>query len=48
DARVTIAVGPLFKVLSSEVAGMPDIFRKLHMSWLYSLCAEPWHIAAGK
>ncbi len=48
DARVTIAVGPLFKVLSSEVAGMPDIFRKLHMSWLYSLCAEPWHIALGK
>ena len=48
DARVTIAVGPLFKILSSEVAGMPDIFRKLHMSWLYSLCAEPWHIALGK
>lgn len=48
DARVTIAVGPLFKVLSSEVAGMPEIFRKLHMSWLYSLCAEPWHIALGK
>lgn len=48
DARVAIAVGPLFKVLSSEVAGMPEIFRKLHMSWLYSLCAEPWHIALGK
>ncbi|KJF66854.1 WecB/TagA/CpsF family glycosyltransferase [Rhizobium nepotum] len=48
DARVVIAVGPLFKVLASEVAGMPEIFRKLHMSWLYSLCAEPWHIAAGK
>lgn len=48
SARVTIAVGPLFKVLSSEVAGMPEIFRKLHMSWLYSLCAEPWHIALGK
>ncbi len=48
NARVTIAVGPLFKVLSSEVAGMPEIFRKLHMSWLYSLCAEPWHIALGK
>lgn len=48
DVRVAIAVGPLFKVLSSEVAGMPEIFRKLHMSWLYSLCAEPWHIALGK
>ncbi len=48
DARLTIAVGPLFKVLISEVAGMPEIFRKLHMSWLYSLCAEPWHIALGK
>jgi UDP-N-acetyl-D-mannosaminuronic acid transferase (WecB/TagA/CpsF family) len=48
DARVAIAVGPLFKVLASEVAGMPEIFRKLHMSWLYSLCAEPWHIALGK
>jgi UDP-N-acetyl-D-mannosaminuronic acid transferase (WecB/TagA/CpsF family) len=48
DARLVIAVGPLFKVLASEVAGMPEIFRKLHMSWLYSLCAEPWHIALGK
>ncbi len=48
DARVSIAVGPLFQMLSSEVAGMPAIFRKLHMSWLYSLCAEPWHIALGK
>ncbi len=48
DARVAIAVGPLFKILSSEVAGMPEIFRRLHMSWLYSLCAEPWHIALGK
>ncbi|WP_332301930.1 WecB/TagA/CpsF family glycosyltransferase [Rhizobium sp. GR12] len=48
DARVVIAVGPLFKVLASEVAGMPEIFRKLHMSWLYSLCAEPWHVAPGK
>ncbi len=48
DARLAIAVGPLFKVLASEVAGMPEIFRKLHMSWLYSLCAEPWHIALGK
>lgn len=48
NARVAIAVGSLFKVLSSEVAGMPEIFRKLHMSWLYSLCAEPWQIALGK
>lgn len=47
-ARVVIAVGPLFKILSSEMSGMPEIFRKLHMTWLYSLCAEPWHIAMGK
>lgn len=47
-ARVVVAVGPLFKILSSELSGMPEIFRKLHMTWLYSLCAEPWHIALGK